>query len=150
MVQKTANVLSALYADDETAWLDVMADLIRRRQLDELDLENLQEYLIDMARRDRREVASRLAILIAHILKWVHQPEQRAASWRRTIVVQRQELARLLESSTLRLHAEAILGDAYANAVEQAVADTGLDEATFPAECAWTVDQLLAPEVLGD
>src|SRR5437762_265465 len=68
--------LDVLYERDETAWLEAMADLIRTGRLDEVDYPNLAEYLADMARRDRREVDSRLVVLLAHVLKWVHQPDR--------------------------------------------------------------------------
>ena len=53
-----------LYTRDETAWLDVMARLIAERRFGELDYEHLHEFLTDMARRDRREVLSRLTTLL--------------------------------------------------------------------------------------
>jgi hypothetical protein len=123
-----------------------MADLIQQGRCGELDYPHLSEYLSDMARRDRREVESRLATLLAHVLKWVHQPENRSRSWRSTIVEQRQELSRLVARGVLRNHAEAVLADAYAEAIERATADTGLAAESFPAACPYTLEQLLAPE----
>ena len=67
MVQRTAQTLAALYEADETAWLEAIADLVRRGRLDQLDTGTLVEYLADMARRDRREVYSRLVVLLAHL-----------------------------------------------------------------------------------
>jgi hypothetical protein len=148
MVQKSTPTLADLYEADETAWLDAMAELIRHGRVADLDYPHLMEYLEDMAKRDRREVSSRMAILIVHVLKWIHQSEKRTKSWQRTVVVQRQELARILQSGTLRNHAEAVLAEAYADAVEQAAAETGLEEETFPATCPWTLDQLLSPDIL--
>ena len=134
----------ALYERDETAWLEAMSELIRQGRLDEVDFPNLAEYLSDMARRDRREVTSRISVLIAHLLKWKHQPERRSGSWRGTVELQRQELLELLESGALRNHAGEVLGKAYANGVRQAVAETGLAEATFPADCPFTLDDVLS------
>jgi hypothetical protein len=85
-----------------------------------------------------------LSVLIAHRLKWDYQPRRRSRSWRTTIEVQRQELASLLESGTLRNHAIEMLSKAFRNAVRQAVAETGLAESKFPAECPYSLDQLLA------
>src|SRR5438874_1944892 len=102
MIASQAPPLSDLYETDETAWLERMAELVRRGRIEELDLPNLSEFLSDMARRDRREVESRLAVLIAHLLKWEYQPPKRSRSWLVTIEQQRQELLRLLESGTLR------------------------------------------------
>ncbi len=150
MIQHPVPTLPDLYEVDETAWLEAMAELIELGRLRDLDCSHLSEYLSDMARRDRREVTSRLATLIAHVLKWTYQPDQRSRSWRSTIVVQRQELARLVEHGVLRHHAETSLAEAYANAVERAEAETGLAAETFPAECPCTLELLLSADLLED
>jgi Domain of unknown function DUF29 len=94
--------LSSLYEQDETAWLEIMAGLIAKKRFAELDHRHLSEYLTDMAKRDRREVMSRLVILMSHRLKWQFQPEGQSASWRGIIREQRLQLQLLLESATLR------------------------------------------------
>jgi hypothetical protein len=143
----TAESLAGLYRDDETAWLEAMAELVRRRDLKNLDLDNLGEYLTDMARRDRREVKSRLVVLLAHLLKWEFQPEKRSRSWRTTILHQRQELVDHAGRGVLHAHAEAVLPEAYVNAVELAASETGLSADAFPAECPYTIEQLFAIEL---
>src|SRR5438105_2494111 len=96
MVQRTAAAPAALYEADETAWLETAADLIRGRRLTEVDLDTLAEYLTDMAKRDRREVFSRLVVLLSHLLKWDYQPDHRSGSWRGAILEQQRELRQLL------------------------------------------------------
>src|SRR5271155_5552027 len=125
MVEKLTDTLPCLFEQDETAWLEITARLVAAQRWDELDQEHLGEYLNDMARRDHREVLSRLVVLLAHLLKWEKQPEQRNRSWEATIKLQRRELQNLLESATLRKHAVEVLGKAYAWAVEQASTETG-------------------------
>src|ERR1700722_9617971 len=111
MIQRAVPVLSDLYGADETAWLEGSADLIQQGRFNDLDYLHLQEYLTDMARRDRREVSSRLKTLLAHVLKWVHQPDQRSRSWQGTIVEQQEELEDLASRGVLRQHAEAVLAE---------------------------------------
>lgn len=135
---------NVLYERDETAWLETMAELIRLGRLDQVDYPNLAEYLTDMARRDRREVFSRLVVLLCHLLKWEHQPERRCGTWRGTIREQRRELKQLLESGTLRNHAEAVLADAYAEARQQAADETELSLDVFPVENTRNLNELLA------
>src|SRR5258708_23611709 len=101
-----------------------------------------------MARREQREVESRLAILMAHLLKWQHQPKRRSRSWKATIELQRQELAQLLESGTLHNHAEAALTRAYENGVRLASAEAGLPVSRFPVDCPYTLSLLLDPDLL--
>jgi hypothetical protein len=136
--------LSALYERDETAWLEAMSALAASGRYAAMDFPHLSEYLADMARRDRREVFSRLVTLLSHLLKWEHQPEGRCGSWRGTIREHRRELRQLLESGTLRNHAEAVLGEAYAEARRQAADETELSPDAFPAEDARGLDELLA------
>ncbi len=144
VVARTQNRLPALFAEDETAWLDEMAELIAAGDHAELDYANLQEYLTDMAKRDRREVFSRLVVLITHILKWQHQPDKRSSSWQGTIFEQRRELEGAAEGGVLRAHADEVLAKAYERGVEQTVVETGLLAETFPADCPYTFDDLLA------
>lgn len=71
--------LASLYVEDETDWLDAMAAIAREGRLEELDLAHLAEFLEDMAERERREVESRLVVLLMHHLKWNYQPEKTVA-----------------------------------------------------------------------
>jgi hypothetical protein len=136
--------LSVLYEQDETAWLEAMSALAASGRYAEMDCKHLSEYLADMAKRDKREVFSRLVVLLCHLLKWEHQPEHRTGSWRGTIRAQRRELRQLLTSGTLRNHAEAVLTDAYAEARRQAGDETELSLDVFPVEDARGLDELLA------
>ena len=144
MVQRASVTTAALYESDETAWLETTAELIRQGQLDAVDLSILAEYLTDMAKRDRREVYSRLVVLLSHLLKWDYQIDHRSRSWQGTILEQQRELRQLLESGTLRNHAQAVLASAYADARKQAAAETGMVRGAFPEECPWDLDGALA------
>jgi hypothetical protein len=148
MVQRTAAILPELYEADETAWLEAMAELVQQGRFAEIDYAHLGEYLADMARRDRKEVESRLVVLLAHLLKWAHQTAKRTKSWRGTIVAQRQELEIELGSGVLWNHAECVLDRAYSRALEVAAAETGLSAAIFPTRCPYSLEQLLSPDIL--
>ena len=144
MVERTPTSLAALYEQDETAWLEAMACLAAERRMEELDLEHLHEYLTDMAKRDRREVKSRLVCLLTHLLKWDYRngdAEQLVAS---DDPRSARELEWLLESGTLRNHAGEVLEEMYEDARELAATETGLPASTFPDRCPWTLDELQA------
>jgi hypothetical protein len=146
MSEPTAPATAPLSEQDETAWLEQTADLVAQRRFNEINHEQLSEYLADMARRDRREVLSRLTVLLAHLLKWERQPDRRSGSWEATILHQRQQLQDLLESGTLRNHAREVLAKAYERAVNQAALEMGVAEETLPAACPWALEDV-APEV---
>jgi uncharacterized protein DUF29 len=142
MATSQAEALALLYEQDETAWLEAMAELLAHRRCEELDYLHLSEYLTDMAERDRREVFSRLVVLLTHLLKWQVQRDNRTA-----IRAQRRELRQLLESGTLRNHALAVLADTYAEARRQAADETELPLDRFAEKCAWDLDELLSEDL---
>jgi hypothetical protein len=144
MATAETSKLESLYELDETAWLEAMAALAASGRYADMDFANLSEYLTEMSRRDRREVFSQLVVLLAHLLKWEHQPDRRSGSWRGTIREQRRELRQMLESGTLRNHAEAVFADAYAEARQQAADESELPPPIFPEVNSWTCNAILA------
>ncbi len=138
--------LSDLYLADETAWLDQMAQLVSERRYRELDCDHLSEFLTDMAKRDRREVLSRLEVLLVHLLKWGHQVKHRSRSWRSSIEEQRARLADLFESETLRKYGEDALNKAYERAIKLASIETGLAASDFPQACPWTLQEAIGQD----
>lgn len=138
--------LDVLYEQDETAWLEAMSALAAKGRLSEMDHRNLSEYLSSMAKRDRREVFSRLVVLLTHLLKWDHQADRRVASWLGTILEQRRELRKLIESGTLYNHAVSVLAEAYAEARKQAAVETALPREAFPVDLDGDLDALLIEE----
>ena len=143
MVVRPTQNLPVSITEDETGWLDQTVEAIHAGRFQELDYPQLAEYLNDMAARDRREVESRLAVLLCHLLKWFGQPDKRSRSWQSTIEEQRYELELILRSGTLRRHALAELVQVYEAARKRAAIEAGLAMSVFPLECPYTVEQLL-------
>ena len=118
--------LSLLYRTDYATWAQRHAELLRAGRYTELDLEHLLDELSDMSKSDRRELESRLLILLAHLLNWEYQyrdlsdrwREFKGDSWRTTIVEQRKQLAVLLRQSP---GLQSILPDAITSAYTDAV-----------------------------
>jgi hypothetical protein len=50
-------------------------------------------------RRARRELESRLKVLLRHLLQWQHEPDARSTGWAGTIAEQREQLDSLLRQS---------------------------------------------------
>lgn len=144
MVPKPAADLADLYETDEVAWLDAMVELLDLGAVGALDLTNLREYLSDMSGKERREVRTRLTVLLVHILKWEHQPAKRSESWRDTIFHQQYELNEAAAGGVLRAHAEESLPACYQRAVTGAAKETRLPVETLPPVCPFTLDQALA------
>jgi hypothetical protein len=133
-----------LYDQDLYAWAMETARLVREGRFDEIDTVHLAEELESMGKTEHRALESRLVVLLTHLLKWEHQPEQRTKSWRRTLIEQRKRVARLLEDSpSLQPKVPATVSDAYDSAVRWAADETGLDEEDFPQTCPYSVAQVL-------
>jgi hypothetical protein len=109
----------------------------------------LAEEIEDVGKSEQRELANRMALLLAHLLKWQLQGGRRGASWRITIRNQRRGIVRRLqETPSLRPKLDdpdwwaAVWYDATAQAAEE----TGLSD--FPDACPWTPTQTLDPDWL--
>src|SRR5271155_4858757 len=87
------------YDKDFYAWSLHNAALLREGKLSEVDLEHIAEEIEDMGKKDRRELISRLAMLLAHLLKWKFQTERRSNSWKNTIKHQRFKVKDVLSES---------------------------------------------------
>ena len=133
-----------LYDEDFVAWAEEQAALLRNGRLAALDLANLAEEIAEMGRSERRELDSRLEILIAHLLKQQFQPEAATRSWVATINEQRRALRRLLEASpSLRKSVGARVQAIYPDARARAIDETGLAEERFPTPPPYTADEVL-------
>jgi len=140
------NVLTQMYTEDFHRWLVANVEAIRWGDLTEIDAEHIAEELEAMSKRERRELISRLTVLLAHLLKWEFQPTHRSRSWRNTLTVQRGELTDLLEDSpSLRAELENYIDRAYERAQLLAEDETGLDGSVFPAECPYALEGILDP-----
>jgi hypothetical protein len=132
------------YDRDFYQWTRDQAELLRRGRLAALDVEHLVEELESMGARERRELTNRIKVLIAHLLKWQCQPRLRSRSWDATIREQRLSLQDLLDDNpSLRPTLDDQLLRAYRLGRLLAIKETDLEENTFPAECPYSVAQVL-------
>jgi len=138
------------YDTDFFEWTQETAELIRSGRLDEVDLEHVAEEIEDMGKRDRREVRSRLRVLIMHLLKWQVQPNHRSRpSWRATIDEQRNQLRLVLDDSpSLVRFVETQLASIYPEAARKAMNETGLAEGAFPELCPYSAEEILRRDFL--
>ncbi|HAS50956.1 MAG TPA: DUF29 domain-containing protein [Gammaproteobacteria bacterium] len=131
------------YQSDFYLWTQQQANLLRQGALSALDVENLIEEVDDMGASRARELESRLSVLLAHLLKWIVQPERRGNSWRLTIKEQRRRVHRLLEKNpSLRPHLLETIDDVYGDAVLIAAREMNKEESEIPDECPFTVEQI--------
>ncbi|KJU84641.1 protein containing DUF29 [Candidatus Magnetobacterium bavaricum] len=146
LTQAHSDTLTArdLYEVDFYRWVFYNADLLRQGRFAEIDLENIIEELESMARNNKRELLSRLKVLIMHLLKWQYQPKRRSGSWRATIRNQRDEIKYLLvDSPSLKHNIEIVIAKGFIDAKEGFEDETGINANTLPETCPYTFEQLM-------
>lgn len=74
---------AADYEQDFVLWLERQAVLLRARQFELLDLENLVEEIDGMARSVRRELRDRIKVVLIHLLKCEYQSGRLSDSYSR-------------------------------------------------------------------
>ena len=139
----------ASYDGDVHAWAMQQAELIRLGRFHELDITNLADEVEDVARRERRELVSRLSLVYQHLLKWEHQPGRRTASWARTIREQRRQVDDWLdENRSLRPYLGALTEVAYRQGRVSALNETGLDDVDIPETNTLTWDDAMTRPIV--
>ncbi|MBF0338170.1 MAG: DUF29 domain-containing protein [Nitrospirae bacterium] len=134
----------ALYEVDFYQWVFHNANLLRQGRLTEIDIENIVEELEDMGRNNKRELASRIMVLIKHLLKWQYQPKRRCRSWSMTIDNQRSDINRLLEDSpSLKYNIETVTTKEFIEAKRRFENETGISASELPRNCPYTFEQLM-------
>lgn len=138
---------SSLYEQDFYAWANEQAGLLRAGKLAQADIEHIAEEIESMGKTEKRELVSRLVVLLLHLLKWQFQPGRRGASWQATIRLQRRDLTRhIRDNPSLKANLDEAISYAYGNAIIEAVGETGLLEGTFPTACPWSFEQMMAED----
>lgn len=132
------------YEQDFYGWTQEQAALLKSGRLNELDIANLIEEVETMGRSEKRELESRLTVLLQHLLKWKYQEVRRGRSWELSIIEQRLKFEETLqENPGLKSQLNTILVNAYKYAVLQASRETKISRSVFPEQCPWTYDQIL-------
>lgn len=143
-----------LYEEHKTdyyGWLMHNITLLHQKRFSEVDMDHITEELIDMGGSIRGELGSRLTTLLCHLLKWKFQPRLRGNSWKRTLVEQRIQIARLMEDNpSLKHEITKKMERAYEDALRLATLETGIAKKKFPAVCPFTFDQCLDQDFFPD
>jgi hypothetical protein len=137
------------YDKDELEWTEETADLLRKGKLSEIDKETLAEVLEDMGKNLRRELKSKLRVLIMHLLKYQYQPIARSSGWLGTIREQRASMIDLMEDSpSLKKLLSQYLSTEYLNARKGAAIETGIPLSMFPESCQYTLKEIMDDDFL--
>jgi hypothetical protein len=132
------------YEKDFYKWAKIQANLLKKGDFEKLDLNNVIEEIEALGRSERRELKSRMIVLLMHLLKREYQPNKRTQSWDKTIRNERTEISIVLDDSpSLRREMKKVMEEAYSYAVSKAAEETKLPEKTFPKECPWDLKAVM-------
>jgi Domain of unknown function DUF29 len=141
-----------LYDQDFYLWIQTTAKLLKEHRFDDVDWENLIEEIESMGKSEKKEVKSRLIVLIEHLLKlmyWEAEKTYNARGWRNTIVEQRRQISLSLEDSpSLRPLLGEMFPDCYRIAREDMLRKYQLSSDLFPTEPPFTLEDVLNSDYL--
>ncbi|WP_016949652.1 DUF29 domain-containing protein [Anabaena sp. PCC 7108] len=144
MINQSVVNTQNLYDQDFYLWTQTIVQQLKENNLHQIDILNLIEEIESMGRSEKRELKSRLIVLLMHLLKWQYQPEKRSESWRSTITEQRICIEALLEDSpSLQPLFTEIFADCYEKARFKASEETGIKLNFFPKESPFTLEDTL-------
>lgn len=134
----------SLYEQDYYQWTIETAKALKAKAFNKIDIDHLVEEIESMGASERRELQSRLEVLLTHLLKWQYQSVKQSRSWTLTIEEQRKRIKRLLEKMpSLKSGINEEIRESYDYAVIKAAKESKLDKAAFPKELPYTLEQLL-------
>ncbi|MFK0730396.1 MAG: DUF29 domain-containing protein [Gloeotrichia echinulata GP01] len=135
--------LKQLYETDENLWLEETIELLKQKQFNQLDLENLIEELICLGKRDLAKAKSFLRQIIIHLLLllyWQVEYERNYRHWIGEIKTFRYDLNNHLTTNLVN-KLQDDLENIYQSAVDFVQVKTDLT--IFPEKCPYTLAQLL-------
>jgi hypothetical protein len=159
MELKTQN-LKELYEKDFYLWVMENLKLLKNKEYELVDWENLLEEIEYMARKELRSVISLMAVIMEHLYKWENYRESAymGSGWKKSILNARKELINLFDEmpSLKRVAQEKeSLNKAWRRAVnslitwfkeEEDLAQKYFGrfptEEDFPKECPYTFEQI--------
>jgi predicted nucleic acid-binding Zn-ribbon protein len=128
-----------LYDRDFYAWTQQQIQLLRARQWERVDIENLIEELDSLGKQQRQELRNRLGVLLGHLLKWRYQPEARSRSWTGTIREQRQQIQDLLDDNpSLKPYLPEAIAKAYRYGLALVERESAIELKNLPQACPFS------------
>jgi hypothetical protein len=130
----------SLYETDFNLWCEETLTKLKERDFEGLDIGNLIEEIATLASRDRRELQSRLGVLIEHLLKRKYVDSQYDfRGWELTMREQLYQLKILLKQSpSLKGYLIEVLPESYQFAISQV--QTSYPHVNFPKEFNLAID----------
>ncbi|MGC8452966.1 MAG: DUF29 domain-containing protein [Cylindrospermopsis raciborskii] len=136
--------LQKLHETDDYQWLLTNIKLLKNRQFDQLDLENLIEELTDLGNEKKNAVRSLLEQIIRHLLLieyWREEHEINSHHWQSELLGFPYQMQDRL-TTNLQLFLAQEMKNIYQRGLKFVQIKTKF-KLQFPTECPYTLEQLL-------
>jgi hypothetical protein len=142
----------SLYNTDFLLWTETTATLLKNREFDHLDLDNLIEEIESLGRSDKRATLSYLARLCEHLLKikyWDTERQSCLRGWTIEVNNFRKEIHRLLKDSpSLKPHLLENFQSEYQDARDNVLIASDIAPNLIPEEPFFSLEQALEKDWL--
>ena len=141
--------LKTLYEIDDSLWLAETIELLKAKNFEALDLDNLIEELEDLGNEKKFRVASFLQQIIRHALLlqfWISEREYNQAHWQAEIISFQYQLKRYL-TTNLRQYLEQEFEQIYFESLRY-VRQKNDNKVNLPDTCPYSLEELLDPNWL--
>lgn len=132
------DVETALYEQDYLLWLEQVAEQLRHKDFNGLDIPNLIEEIDDLGKSEKHAVASYLMHLCEHLLKlkfWGAERDRCFRGWTVEVTNFRLQLQRRLKASpSLKVYLENIFDEEYSNGRMLFLNASGLEPQKVPEQ----------------
>ena len=136
--------MTKLYDRDFSLWIETTVGQLKKKQLENLDWDNLIEEIESLGKSEKNALKSNLRVLLMHLLKWQYQPDKRSNSWIYNIVEHSIRIKEAFDDSpSLKSYFTDILADCYQNARKLAAKETGLAISSFPLNCPFSQEDII-------
>jgi hypothetical protein len=133
----------ASYEGDFYTWTQEQGSLLRARRFDGIDWENVAEEIETLGRDEFRKLVSFYRLILLHMLKFDHQPNNRTRSWLISIDNHRDSAAEVLaDNPGLKSRVDEAVARAYSYARRDAADETGLPLKAFAPACPYSIDEI--------
>ena len=135
--------LNTLYEQEYDQWLEETVKILKNRQLDQLDYDNLIEELETLGRSEKNAVKSLLLQVIIHLLLlqfWTEEKERNSNHWSAEIITFRVQLEDRL-TTNLRNYLRSELDKIYQNAC--LIVNNKVQLTNLPDRCPYSLEELL-------
>jgi len=144
--------MTTLYDTDFVAWTQRNAELLRAKRFEEVDFENVAEEIESLGKNHQRELKSRIAEILEHLIKLSFAPmfekERNEGGWTNSVRKQQAGVAEVLEisPSLRRCLSDEMLRRCYRTASRQVKTADFAMLTHPPEECPFTWEEILGEE----